>query len=1292
MADFTAAPGTDLNNYTFPINAYGSGTIIPAPLTVSIINNPTKVYNAVTSARLFSSNFQIQGFVSGEGAQIVPSTQFNYASANAGSWTVTGNLVPSNYVANSGTLLSNYTLDTIASGPGTITQAPLFVINTYATNKVYDTTTADTLNVSTASLAGLVGTDVGNVTLNTSTTGTFATANVGNGIAVTASGFSISGGAAANYALQPIAGLTANITPAQLYVLGATANDKVYDATTAATLDASGATLTGVLGSDQVTLVSSGATGRFITPNVGTNLRVISSGFSLAGAQLGNYTVAQPTDLTADITPAPLTVTITGNPIKQYDGTTSVKLSASDFTITGFVGSQSATVPQSASSNYLSPNVGTDIGVQATLESSDYVAGSGTILSNYQLPETASGIHGQITPAVINLTGSRVYDATTDADASVFANGDFVNGVNGEVLTLTGSGVLTSKNVGIQVPLSSLGSLALSNGTGLAGNYTLAGGTDWVTITPASLTVLNTAASNKVYDGTTTAALSGSMLYGVLGTDSVALGNNSTGTFNNKNVGTDKPVSTQMTISGTDAGNYTLIQPTGITADITALGIIVGALGHDKVYDGTTTANVTLSSPGVVSGDNISFTDTSANFTQADVGNNITINVAGIGATGSDASNYTLLNSTATTAANITPFILNLTGTRVYDSTANANASLFGSNGVLTGANGETLTLSGTGLLVNKNVGNQKPFATNGLSGFTLTPDGSAKLTNYTLTGGTDWVTITPATLTVANTLADNKVYDGNTNATLHDAMLVGVFSSDMGNVALANDTLGQFIDKNVGNDKPVSTSMTLTGVDAGNYTLIQPTGIVADITALGIIVSATGINKIYDSTTTANVTLGSSSVVAGDNITFSSTSANFTQSDVGNGITVNVAGISASGGDASNYTLLNSTATTTADITPYVLNLQGTRVYDALLDANASLFGASGTLTGVAGQTLTLSGTGQLADKNVGNQKPFGATGLNGFTLTGVGSAEASNYTLAGGTDWVTVTPATLTVIDTTVNTKVYDATTAATLSGAMLSGLLQSDVVTLGNDTTGTFNDKNVGSGKAVTAATMTIGGADAGNYVLVQPSGLTGTITPRPITVNATGQNKVYDGTTAATVSVASTGVLTGDTVNFSYGTASFNTPNVGNAIPIQVGGITGSGTDAGNYTFNNTATANANITPAVLNLTGVRVYDGSTNAAAALFGTNGVINGVNRRNADAQRHRYAIVEECRLADSLRHQWTERLHVARQRVGVGQQLHAGWRRRLGHHHATGDHGHGNRPEQDLRRNYRRGGDAKQ
>ena len=84
--------------------------------------------------------------------------------------------------------------------------------------------------------------------------------------------------------------------------------------------------------------------------------------------------------------------------------------------------------------------------------------------------------------------------------------------------------------------------------------------------------------------------------------------------------------------------------------------------------------------------------------------------------------------------------------------TASAAANLFGTAGVLTGVGSETLTLSGTGTLSSKNVNVAQSFAS--LSGFTLTGNGSTLASNYTLTGGTDFLDITPAILTVSGTTA----------------------------------------------------------------------------------------------------------------------------------------------------------------------------------------------------------------------------------------------------------------------------------------------------------------------------------------------------------------------------------------------------------------------------------------------------------------------------------------------------------------------------------------------------------
>jgi trimeric autotransporter adhesin len=1205
-ADFTPGPGTNLNNYQFPITAYGTGTITPAPLTATIIGNPTKIYNGTTNVSLTAANFQISGFVNGEGASFTPNATSGYDSPNAGSEGVTANLVASDFTANPGTLFSNYTLPTTATGTGTITPAPLYVTNVYATNKTYNASTNDTLNVASAGLAGLVSTDAGKVDLTSATTGTFSQSNMGNDLTVTPGLFSISGSEAANYTLVQPTGLTANITPAQLTIADVIANSKAYDGTTADTLNTSGATLNGVFAGDTVTLSSSGTTAQFSQSNVGNNLAVTTSGFTIGGASASNYTLVQP-GLTANITPAPLTVTITGNPTKTYNGNTAATLTASDYTITGFVAGQGATLPQTASASYATSNAGTGITVNATLALSDYLANAGTDLSNYSLPSTGVGT-GTINPVILNLTGQRVYDADTDASYTLFGSNGVLTGINGQTLQLSGTGVLSTKNVGSQQPFAAggLDGFTLTGiGSTVASNYTLVGGTDWVTITPATLTVADTTVTTKVYDGTTTATLSGSVLTGVLGSDAVVLGNDTSGAFNNKNVGTGKPVSTSMTISGTDASNYILVQPTSLTGTITPLAITVTAAGNNKQYDGTTAANVNLTSTGVLAGDSLTFSDSSATFSQSNVGNDLAIAVSGITASGNGAGNYTF-NTTAATEANITPRIINLGGTRPYDQGTDATAStLTGGSGVINGVNGETLALTGQGTVTSPNVGTYTGSSQFSLGTLAL-GSGTGSASNYTLIGGTDTLQITPYILTVSGATAENKVYDGGTVATIEGATLSSPLPGDT--VTLANDTTGTFASKNVGTDISVSTNMTLTGASAGNYAIVQPSGLAANITPLTITVVATGQNKVYDTTENATVTLAGNGIVAGDSITFSDTSSLFVSPNAASGVTIDVSGITASGADAGNYNF-NTTATTSANITPVVLNLAGTRVYDAGIDADVSLFGDNGVLTGIGGQTLQLSSsnTQALASKNVGTQS-FASGTIDSYSLAGINGSLASNYTLIGGTDTVTITPATLMVEGTQAANKVYDGTTTASLSGATLVGVLGSDSITLGNDTSGTFNNKNAGDDKSVSTA-MAITGTDASNYILVQPTGLTADITPLPITVVAAADNKSYDGNTTATVSLSSTGILAGDTVNFSDSSANFSTANAGNNIGVAVDGISASGADAGNYSFNTTASTHANITPAIINLVGTQVYDGTTTVNAGSFGSGGVVNGVD-----------------------------------------------------------------------------------
>ncbi len=111
------------------------------------------------------------------------------------------------------------------------------------------------------------------------------------------------------------AGLT--VDQAELAVSGAIAEDKIYDGTTAATLDTILAALVGVIGGDDVTLDTSAAVSEFADSNVGT-WAVTVSGMALTGGASGNYFLTQPV-LSANILPVPVPPAPSGSNTEQIE-------------------------------------------------------------------------------------------------------------------------------------------------------------------------------------------------------------------------------------------------------------------------------------------------------------------------------------------------------------------------------------------------------------------------------------------------------------------------------------------------------------------------------------------------------------------------------------------------------------------------------------------------------------------------------------------------------------------------------------------------------------------------------------------------------------------------------------------------------------------------------------------------------------------------------------------------------------------------------------------------------------
>ena len=119
-------------------------------------------------------------------------------------------------------------------------------------------------------------------------------------------------------------------------------------------------------------------------------------------------------------------------------------------------------------------------------------------------------------------------------------------------------------------------------------------------------------------------------------------------------------------------------------------------------------------------------------------------------------------------------------------------------------------------------------------------------------TATTDF-TISKKDIVISGIKANNKVYDGNTSATLDYSEVVysGIVTGD----ELTVTATGAFEDANVGTNKTVNiTGLTLGGTSIANYILAaegQQTTTTADITAIGaaIVTAPTAIDRTYDGT-----------------------------------------------------------------------------------------------------------------------------------------------------------------------------------------------------------------------------------------------------------------------------------------------------------------------------------------------------------------------------------------------------------------------------------------------------------
>lgn len=463
--------------------------------------------------------------------------------------------------------------------------------------------------------------------------------------------------------------------------------------------------------------------------------------------------------------------------------------------------------------------------------------------SNNNYVGDAAGVvySGQLVVApkaiAVSYSASKTYDSlTTLAPASVTSSDVIAN----DLVSFSGSGNYTSKNVGSNLGYSltvtpngaDKDNYVISNAVKSGGDYVISGADG--AITKADLTVTGLTANNKTYDGTVNAALGGTAGVSALGSDTVSLAGSAIGVFADKNVGTSKAISISgISLVGTDAGNYNLIQQTGLTANITAKSIsaITGITATDKTYDGNTNASLNKDAAGftgMVAGDTLTVASASGAFADKNAGVAKTVSITGLSLGGTDASNYALSTTTASTTATIAKAEITavsgiVAADKTYDGTSSSTLTLTGAT--FSGkVSGDALTVaSASGAFANKDAGNAK---TVNVSGITL---GGADKDNYFFSSGTSSTTaaITPVALTITAS-DDTKSYDG-------------VAYSDGNGVSLSGLVGGETIDVLGG---ALSYSGTSQGaVNVGNYT-ITPGGLTSGNYNISYVNGALAINS----------------------------------------------------------------------------------------------------------------------------------------------------------------------------------------------------------------------------------------------------------------------------------------------------------------------------------------------------------------------------------------------------------------------------------------------------------------
>jgi filamentous hemagglutinin family protein len=668
-ADGTALSGDDAGNYSLaPITTATANYVVDRlALTGSIALGSSTYGSTLTPGAVTLSNKVGTDDVSATGVTIV----------TANNTSTSGNLRAGNYTGIqivsglTGTDSDNYSF---ANVKGDYTVDRLALTGSIALGS---STYGSTLSPGAVTLSNKVGADVVSATgvtidtaSNTSTSGNLRAGSY-TGIQ-SVSG--LTGTDSDNYSFANVKG---DYTVNRLALTGSIAPS---NSTYGSTLTPGAVTLSNKVGSDDVsatgvTIATAGNTSTSGNLRAGsyTGIQSVSGligndrdNYSFANVK-GDYTVGQLalTSSIAAVTTVYGTAATTGA-VAVSAGLNGDDVRVSPTAVATLVGAVTTGSGNLAAGSYLQT-------AAAALEGAD--------AGNYTTSATAAANY-VVTPRVINASvtaADKVYDgsvaATLVATSADILLGDVVN-----VTGLTGS--FASRNVvrdgtgNVLAQAVTVSGSAAALGGADGANYVLGNAASvpatTARITPRELSVSGITASDKVYDGNTTAVISvaNAVLANVVAADSVSVSaQNAQGNFADKDVARGaagqvlaKAVQVSgLQLQGADAGNYNL-QANGVSAQASITPRPVSLSGNsavDKVADGTTTAQVIAGTlNGLVAGESLNV-NAQGEFEDALVGTNKAVNARFAlenGALGL-ASNYQLSNPVEVLRASIVAFV-----------------------------------------------------------------------------------------------------------------------------------------------------------------------------------------------------------------------------------------------------------------------------------------------------------------------------------------------------------------------------------------------------------------------------------------------------------------------------------------------------------------------------------------------------------------------------------------------------------------------------------------------------------